>query len=143
MMISEGNSTRCHTQRTVATSLPANLSLKPNTGTEAFLLPLAWLLGVCLTCRFSVALLWLWLTLLSLLFIPASVTSASLCPVTVEPEGRSFLCLERRLNCLVTRERTSAVCWHTPSWVSLPLCSVIRAAVVDMRPALIRLQCRT
>ena len=35
---------------------------------------------------------------------------------------------------------------HTPPpplRLSLPLCSVIRAAVVDVRPALIQLQCRT
>lgn len=45
--------------------------------------------SLCLffTCRSSDALLRLHI---SLLFIPASVTSASLCPVTVEPAGRSF-----------------------------------------------------
>lgn len=70
---------RCHTQRTVATSLPDNLSLKPNTGTEAFLPPLAWLPGVCFTCHSSVALLFI------------LVTSASLCPVAVGTSGVALL----------------------------------------------------
>lgn len=139
VMISEGNGTGCHTQRAVATSLPANLSLEPNTGTEAFLLPPAWLLSVSRVVPLSLC---FDSTFLSCLFQPPSPLPHSV-PSPWNQRVGLFLFLERCLNCSVTHERTSAVCRHTPSWVSLPLCSVIRAAVVDMRPALIRLQRRT
>lgn len=57
VMISEGNGTRCHTQRAVATSLPANLSLKPNT-TKHWHRGLSTASSLASPCLFYVSFLW-------------------------------------------------------------------------------------